>query len=152
MMPKIYALLVLCALALGCSPETRTKTVDRPDGTPMDLPEWGWNIRYSGSMEDSNGDSLEIPEEESFCWIRRHKSGAALDYCGFTAWVTGDAFSFDGLPYLQASWYGTYEITVSGAGDADGASLHIEGRDANDSNSYSYTIDYEVEHVSEFEH
>lgn len=143
-----HGLLALILVA-GCTPEPRTRIVDRPDVEPMELPEWGWHIRYSGYLSDSNGDELEIAEEESVCWIKQ--AGAAMDYCGFTAYVTGDSFSFDTKPYLQASWYGAYEITVSGAGDADGVTLLIEGRDANESNEYSYTLEYEVVHLGEFE-
>lgn len=141
------ALLALLLLT-GCAPETRTRTVDRPDTAPMELPRWGWTVSYTRHVE-ANGDVIDEGPLEFDCYIRRHTSGRSADVCGFTVEIGADAFSYDGEPYRAVSWfYGLLEITVSGAGDLEGSEIRVKAVQV-ETGATVYTMDYDVANVSE---
>jgi len=96
------------------------------------------------------GDGLEQDQEgiEFDCYLRQHENGAAIDYCGFTAYVFGDAFSFDVRPYKVFSWYyGEMIIQISGAGDLEGSSMVVVAEQPD--GDMIYRLEYEVTHVGE---
>jgi len=142
----------LMVATLGCAPETRTRIEDRPDTTPMELPEWGWTISFTKTLND--GDPME--PEQIDCTIVSNESGAAADYCGYNIYVTQDAFSFDTRPYRAVSWYyGPIVVDVTGAGDVEGAEIDVRV-DYADSQTWepiglAYKVHYKIEHLKEID-
>ena len=132
--------------------DTRTRVVDRPDTTPMTLPEWGYQISF---IVTSNGGEPDPPVAFD-CNVVRLESGAAATYCGFPIYVTEDGFSFDTAPYRVTSWfYGPMVIDVDGAGDAEGADIDVRA-DFADVDTWepvglAYTLRYEIAHVGVIE-
>ena len=139
---------------MGCASftDTRTRVVDRPDETPMVLPEWGYNISFVRTWNDDDPDE----PAETECTVVRNESGASGDYCGYLIYVTENGFSFDSAPYRAVSWfYGPVIVDVDGAGDATGAEIttHVEFADFETWEPWglAYDLRYDIVHVGVIE-
>lgn len=148
-MLRVFVLAFLYALLsmIGCAPRVEEKVVDRPDVAPMELPEVGWTVTFVLTSEDSAGGE-HVQEPVAFdCFLKVSASGTSGDYCGFNIDVSGDAFSFTLRdPYYLYSWYyGWVEVTVEGAGDAQGAELSVRGDYAGGWYKLSYVLTHDAE-------
>lgn len=145
----LLTLIAMFVLA-GCAPETRTRVVDRPDVEPMELPEFGWAINYTRTVTDAAGDTF-VEEPTSFeCWIAQHEYGAAMNMCGFQAYVGPESFSLNGEPFSALSWfYGPFIAQISGSGDAEGSDLVYRGERYD--GDLIFRLDYDITNVGPLE-
>ena len=147
-MLKHVLLITSLLLTVGCMPGTDVKKVDRPDETPMVLPEVGWTGSFVGEYTDSEGGEDTLESDSLSCAIKQHEFGAAADYCGFVIWVLSDHFLFTTKPYLSFSFFsGDVQMTIAGQGSAEGSTLSIHGERFSD--GFTWDIDYEVVHSGE---
>lgn len=115
-MNRLALTATLALLAVGCQPQvTDTKTVEIPEGGPFfELPSGGYVFDYTAVDQDG---SVMFDGQDFWCFIEQSADGRAADYCGFVITTTNTGYSFDTKIY---AWNG---VTVTGSGNADGATL-----------------------------